>query len=78
MIRKRITTLGNSAAIILSRDLLDLMEIKVGDEVELSLVGRSLVVRPVPETGRKKKVREAVKKVLREDAELLRRLAQEP
>ena len=75
MIRKRITTQGNSAAVLLSRDLLDLMDIKVGDEVELTLVGRSLVVRPVAEVERKQKVKSAIKKVITEDAGLLKRLA---
>jgi antitoxin component of MazEF toxin-antitoxin module len=47
MLRKRITTLGNSAALVLSRDLLKIMHLEIGDEVELSYQDNTLLVRPV-------------------------------
>jgi antitoxin component of MazEF toxin-antitoxin module len=74
-VRRRITTSGNSAALILSQDLLGLMGIGAGDEVDLSLVDRTLVVRPVSEAERSAKVQGAIDEVFRRDAGLLRRLA---
>jgi antitoxin component of MazEF toxin-antitoxin module len=73
--RRRITTSGNSAALILSQDLLGLMGIGAGDEVDVSLVDRTLVVRPISEAERSAKVQTAIDEVFRRDAGLLRRLA---
>lgn len=75
MITKRITAVGNSAAILLSRDLLDLLDAQIGTEVEITLVGKSLVVRPVSEAERKRKVKAATERILKEDAGLLERLS---
>ena len=74
--RRRITTSGNSAALVLSQDLLGLMGVGVGDEVDLSLVDRTLVVRPLSETERAAKVQAAVDEVFSRRADLLRRLAE--
>ena len=74
-LRRRITTSGNSAALTLSQDLLGLMGLSVGDEVELSLVDRTLVVRPVEEAVRAEKVRLAMDDVLVRRKVVLRRLA---
>jgi len=49
MLRKRITTVGNSAALVISRDLLQLMELEVGDEVEIAVADRTMTLRPVLE-----------------------------
>lgn len=73
--RRRITTSGNSAALILSQDLLGLMGIGAGDEVDVSLVDRTLVVRPLSETERSAKIQAAIETVFQRDAGLLRRLA---
>jgi antitoxin component of MazEF toxin-antitoxin module len=74
--RRRITTSGNSAALVLSQDLLGLMGIGTGDEVDISLVDRTLVVRPVSAAERSAKVQKAIDEVFRRDAGLLRRLAE--
>jgi antitoxin component of MazEF toxin-antitoxin module len=74
--RRRITTSGNSAALVLSQDLLGLMGIGAGDEVDVSLVDRTLIVRPILEVERSAKVQSAIDQVFRRDAGLLRRLAE--
>ena len=74
--RRRISTTGNSAALVLSQDLLGLMGIAVGDEVDVSLVDRTLVVRSLTEAERSAKVQSAMNEVFRRDAGLLRRLAE--
>lgn len=74
-VKRKITTAGNSAALVLSQDLLGLMEIGVGDEVEMTMVDRTLVVRPVVKANRDRRVAAAVDTVFADHAELLRRLA---
>lgn len=76
MIKRRITTAGNSAALVLSQDVLGMMGVGVGDEVELSLVDRSLVVRPVVERERDERVKAAIDDVFSRRRRLLRRLAE--
>ncbi len=60
---------------ILSQDLLGLMGVAPGDEVDVSLVDRTLVVRPLSEVERSAKVQSAIDEVFRRDAGLLKRLA---
>jgi antitoxin component of MazEF toxin-antitoxin module len=74
--RRRITTSGNSAALVLSQDLLGLMGIAVGDEVDVSLVDKTLVVRPLSETERATKVQTAMDDVFKRRGRLLQRLAE--
>ena len=73
--RKKITTSGNSAAVLVPRKFLAQMGIKVGDEVELTMKDRTLVVRPVPQITRDEKVKAAVDNVFRRRRSALKRLA---
>ena len=73
--RRRITTAGNSAALVLSQDVMGLMGVHVGDEVDVSLIDRTLVVRPVEEQDREARVTAAIDEVFRTRGALLRRLA---
>jgi antitoxin component of MazEF toxin-antitoxin module len=75
-LRKKVTTVGNSAAIILSRDLLELLGLEIGQEVELSIMGRTLVVRSVQEAGRAEMVRRTGDRVLERRRGLFIRLAE--
>ncbi len=78
MIRRKITTTGNSAALVLSQDLMGFMGVEVGDEVDLELIDRSLLVRPVREVDRATKVQGAIDRVFRKHGGLLSRLAEGP
>jgi antitoxin component of MazEF toxin-antitoxin module len=76
MLRRRITTSGNSAALILSQDLLGLLGIEVGDEVDLEIIDHTLLVRPVVDTDRVRKIMGAMDDALVRRRRLLRRLAE--
>ena len=76
MLRKRITAVGNSAAIVLSRDLMKLMNLEIGDEVEISVLDRALVVRSAEEVQRAQRVERAADQVFERRSRLLARLAQ--
>ena len=75
MLTKKITALGNSAAIVLPKDILALMNVGIGDEVELSMVDKSLVVKPLTEKARQELFESALKTVMVERKDLLERLA---
>jgi putative addiction module antidote len=77
MLRRKITTSGNSAALVLSQDLLGLMGVKVGDDVEIEVQGNTLVVRPIDEQRQHEIVMEAGRQVIRKRRKLLERLAKE-
>jgi antitoxin component of MazEF toxin-antitoxin module len=76
MLKRKITTSGNSAALVLSQDVLGLMGLKPGDEVQLQLVGRTLIVRPEDEKTDDAEFAAAFEKVLHKNRELFARLAQ--
>lgn len=75
-LRKKVTAVGNSAAIVLSRDLLQLLGLEVGQEVELSVIDRTLVVRSAQEAERAELVRQAANRVFERRRGLLTRLAE--
>jgi putative addiction module antidote len=75
MLTKKVTQLGNSAAIVLPKDILAMMNIGIGDEVELSLVDKSLVVKPLTEKARQELFQIALQSVMVERKDLLERLA---
>ncbi len=52
MSRERITAVGETAALLLPKDVLDKLGIAIGDEVELSLVDRTLMLQPLDEAAR--------------------------
>ena len=52
MSRERITTVGESAALLLPKEVLDKLGIAIGDEVELSLIDRTLMLQPLDEADR--------------------------
>ena len=56
MSRKRIGTSKDSAAILLPQEVLDQLGINAGDEVDLSVVDRTLILRPLEEAERARKI----------------------
>ena len=78
MLRKKISSVGNSAAIVLSRDVLKLMNLEIGDEVELSVLDRALVVRSAEDADRNERMRQIADRVFMRRKGLLARLAEGP
>ena len=52
MSRERITAVGETAALLLPKEMLDKLGIAIGDEVELSLIDRTLLLQPLDEAAR--------------------------
>ncbi len=63
MSRNRITSLGDSAAILLSQELLDQMRLKIGDEIDLSVVESALIVRPLPGVEQTSRIESVIEEV---------------
>ncbi len=59
MSRKRITTAGDSETVLLPQELLRMMGVEAGDEVDVSVVDRTLIVRPLDEAERARKIEAA-------------------
>jgi antitoxin component of MazEF toxin-antitoxin module len=76
MSRERIIAVGESAALILPKDVLDKLGIAVGDEVELSLIDRTLIVQPLAEAHRAQKLEEVIKTVFERRQSAYARLPQ--
>ena len=51
MSRERLTAVGESAALILPKDVLDKLGIAIGDEVEVSVLDRTLLLQPLGEAA---------------------------
>jgi antitoxin component of MazEF toxin-antitoxin module len=75
MSRERITAVGESAALLLPKDVLDKLGIAIGDEVELSLVDRTLILQPLDEAGRAQKLEAVIKTVFERRQSAYTRLA---
>jgi putative addiction module antidote len=75
MLTKKITQLGNSAAIVLPKDILALMNIGIGDEVELTMIDKTLVVKSISEKERQEIIKNAADKVFLRRKSMLEHLA---
>jgi antitoxin component of MazEF toxin-antitoxin module len=74
-LRGKVTAVGGSAAIILPRDLLESLGLEIGQEVDLSVMGRTLIIRSAQEAERPKVLHPAADRVFERRRGLLTRLA---
>ena len=72
---KRLTRQGNSAALIVDRAIMDLMDIDSDTPLKLTVEGRRLIVEPLGEKERADKFKRVMEKTGQKNAELFRRLA---
>ncbi len=76
-LREKVTAVGNSAAIILPRDLLETLGLKIGQEVDLPVMGRALVIRSAQDAERQKVLRPAADRIFNRRHGLLTRLTRD-
>jgi antitoxin MazE len=72
---KRLTRTGNSFALILDKPLLEQMGIDEDTPLELSTNGDVLVVTPVRDRARERKLKNAMKEIDRKYSGVFKRLA---
>ena len=75
MSREQITRVGTSAALLLSQDVLDQMGVSIGDEVDLSIVNRKVILRPLDEVEREQKLKTATQDIFARRRSAYERLA---
>jgi len=78
MSRERITAIGESAAVLLPKEVLDKLGIAIGDEVELSLIDRTLMLQPLDEANRAQQLVAITKGVFARRQRAYTELAQGP
>jgi antitoxin component of MazEF toxin-antitoxin module len=72
MLNEQVLTLGDPAELIISQDILRQIGVGAGDKIEIVISDRSLVVRPLEEADRARKIAAATKDIFdrRRDAYL--------
>lgn len=77
--RKNLTAIGNSLGIIIEKPILELLDITVDTELEVTADGTRLIVEPVRDVetkGQRGRVGAATKRVMKNHDRTLRRLAE--
>ena len=74
---KTISKIGNSQGIIFDAALMDLARVKVGDQLDVTIINDSGTIRlmPIRKGPSKKEVKGAIKKVMKDYRRTLRKLA---
>jgi antitoxin component of MazEF toxin-antitoxin module len=74
---KRISKVGNSQGIIFDAALMDLARLKVGDEVNVTVIPESgaVVVMPIRKGPSQKQIKSTIRKTARDYRKTLRKLA---
>ena len=73
---KRLTTHGNSSALVIERPILELLNIGPDTLLEIATDGKNLIVSPVKNSAREKKFKAALQKLHRLHGKTLKRLAE--
>lgn len=73
---KKLTAHGNSAALIIDKPILELLGITMDTPLEVSTDGRNLVVSPVSDARRERRVLAALRRVNARHGKTLRKLAE--
>ena len=78
MSRERITAVGETAALLLPKEVLAKLGIAIGDEVELSLIDRTLLLQPLDEAARGQQLAAITNRVFARRQSAYTQLAQGP
>ncbi|HNX68185.1 MAG TPA: AbrB/MazE/SpoVT family DNA-binding domain-containing protein [Candidatus Omnitrophota bacterium] len=72
---KHLTTHGNSLALVIEKAILDLLRITKDTPLEINTDGRSLVISPVEDKEREKKIDAVMEKIHKKYASTFKALA---
>ncbi|CAN2046344.1 AbrB/MazE/SpoVT family DNA-binding domain-containing protein [Candidatus Magnetomoraceae bacterium gMMP-1] len=76
MPRTQIKKIGNSFGLLLTDEILKLMDIRADDEVDITVENRILIISPLNEKERKQKIDDAVQNTFRRRKSAYERLAE--
>ena len=71
---KQLIRHGNSAAIILDKPILELLNVKMETSLEITTDGKSIIISPMIEENAEENLLESLKKVNNKHSETLRKL----
>ena len=72
---KKLTKHGNSLALVLDKGVLDLLEIDVDTPLDLSTDGDLIIISPLRDIERRKKIEKTLKKINQKYSRTLKKLA---
>ncbi len=72
----QVKKIGNSVVLLLTDEILKLLNIRADDEVDITVQNRILIISPLNETERKQKIDNAVRNTFRRRESAYRRLAE--
>jgi antitoxin component of MazEF toxin-antitoxin module len=75
MSRKRITATEDSATLLLPQEIIDQLGLQQGDEVDVSVVDRTVILRPLDESERAQRLRAVTESVFESRADAYEELA---
>jgi len=75
MSRKRITATEDSATLLLPQEIIDQLGLQQGDEVDVSVVDRTVILRPLDESERAQRLRSVTDSVFESRADAYEELA---
>lgn len=73
---KYLTAHGNSLALVIDKAILELLKMTPDSPVEIATDGKSLIVSPIQDEKREKKLKAALAKVNRKHGKTLKKLAE--
>ncbi len=73
---KTLTPHGNSSALVIEKAILELLNIDTDTPLEVTTDGRNLIVSPVRDKTREKRIKSALEKINKLHGKTLKKLAQ--
>ena len=73
---KKLVSHGNSAALIIDKPILDLLNVDMDPPLEVTTDGKNLIISPIETATKRKKFKFALDKVNRLHGKALRKLAE--
>lgn len=73
---KKLVTHGNSSALIIDKPILELLDINPETLLEISTDGRNLIISPVKDNKRMKKLHSALDTINKKHGKTLKKLAE--
>ena len=75
---RRITTINDGSSVLLPKEAVDALGVGAGEELDIEIVGRAVVVRSVEEAQRSREFLDAFESVLKRRREAYEQLAEGP
>jgi antitoxin component of MazEF toxin-antitoxin module len=76
MPRTQIKKIGNSFGLLLTDEILNLMDIRADDEVDITVENRTLIISPLNEKEREQKIERAVQNTFKRRKSAYQKLAE--